>query len=1513
MRLPKDILFGTYNKPRIFLCETDKSRICQLETMETNAALKFNTYSELSFDVARKFHDTLTGNVEVNPFYDKIEAVRLIELEGFGYFELQGPELISDGINEKKSCTAYSLEYTLSQKYLEDFNINMGTVTSLEVINASSEKNIIPITLYNPSRPELSLLHLVLSEVYGWKIGHVDASLQTLSRQFEVDRASVYDFLMNEVCQKFNCYIVFDTITNTINIYAESLTAKFIGDGATNAFVITPPFSQIGTVSVNGYKTTRWEYNALTGVLKLEDVPESDARIEVVDGALSEWATDVFITFDNLSQEININYDADTIKTRLSVTYGDDYDIREVNLGLPYLTDLSYFYTVDWMGQDLYDAYTKYLQKSNSCQVDYANNSQEILKINDCIAYEENRLSLEYSLTLSVNAQTVGTYYIRQENLDGTHYYSEVSLPAEYRAGVDYYSNVTTNLNEDKVSALYGVLKKYFYACFHNDNEGVLESIDDLNELSDSFKFMQTYTIAYLSSRLKSATSNNDRDAAIYNFLNEMWNEIGRTPLVELYLKPYKTIQDTNIKAGWSNKDSDNYGYYYPVVLFVNSIELDIAEIDEIIADYKQQRSVFEQANQAISNSLIMKNNFTNNQLIRLSPFIREDELQLDDIVETSQDNLSSSFKIKQDAMESGRIELQKLCQPQLQFTMSMANIYALPEFEPIIDQFQLGKVIRVCLRPDYIKQSRLLQVNINFDDFTDFSCEFGELTSLRTQSDIHADLLSQAISAGKSVATNSSYWTKGSDVATSTDLKIQQGLLDATTQIKAIDGTQGVVIDKYGIRMQEVDPNTGEVAPEQGWITNNKFLYTDDGFKTTKSVFGKYTYDNQSYYGILAEALVGNLLIGSQIKLENVDSSMTFDNNGLSVYNDTNSFVVNPYSDTLLRLADSSQDILWVDDKGALHIRGDGEGLDISANSSITGMQSSIEQTDSQIVSTVSALAKYDTTQEDGTPYDITLYGLGSAKNSQYEASDYKDQYYLNQSNGVLYKSTGRVWAIETSLPLITDNLNSRISQTESEISLKVSAGEVISAINLSTEEIKISGSKLTFEGLVTANNYFQILEDGSIKAVNADLSGDITTNNLSATGGDIAGWDITDHSIQKTVEKSDGTTSTTGLQIPDRGKWAIAVGAPRSDDWSDAPFRIDHDGHFYATQADISGKISADDGDIAGWDITDHCFMKTNGGLTTGLQPPGSGKWGLAIGAPSSNDWSGAPFRVDHEGNMYAASGKIGDWEIVKKYNASSNTYSHYLGSHGSVANAIFLSHDGYAANVNGEEKQCLMYAKGQFAVDTGGILYARGANISGTITATSGSFSRDVTIGGRSIANWITEGGYIKEIAADTGNIGGWYIDGQSLKGTDSNSYVVWLEPYGVYAQAPGDTVEGPARWYDLCVFGVGSDATLKNNIHAIEDKYDVFFDNLTPSTFNYKPEFKPNGYEKTHFGFIAQDILKNQNALGLNDLNIVYGNDYYRVIKDEFIALNTWQIQKLKKRVAELEAKLEQKEI
>ena len=70
----------------------------------------------------------------------------------------------------------------------------------------------------------------------------------------------------------------------------------------------------------------------------------------------------MFISKDNLASEIKVNYSSDDIKTKLVVTGSDDLDIREVNLGRNEIMDLSFYHTLDWMEQDLFEAYDDYLE-----------------------------------------------------------------------------------------------------------------------------------------------------------------------------------------------------------------------------------------------------------------------------------------------------------------------------------------------------------------------------------------------------------------------------------------------------------------------------------------------------------------------------------------------------------------------------------------------------------------------------------------------------------------------------------------------------------------------------------------------------------------------------------------------------------------------------------------------------------------------------------------------------------------------------------------------------------------------------------------------------------------------------------------------------------------------------------------------------------------------------------------------------------------------------------------------
>ncbi len=109
----------------------------------------------------------------------------------------------------------------------------------------------------------------------------------------------------------------------------------------------------------------------------------------------------------------------------------------------------------------------------------------------------------------------------------------------------------------------------------------------------------------------------------------------------------------------------------------------------------------------------------------------------------------------------------------------------------------------------------------------------------------------------------------------------------------------------------------------------------------------------------------------------------------------------------------------------------------------------------------------------------DKTMYSKLSAVemdlnsiNLAVSSSEYKD------INGVLSAITQAKSSIE---------LNSK------EIELKVSKDSLISTINQSAEAVSIEANKINLNGVVTANENFKILQDGSMEAKNGLFRGDI------------------------------------------------------------------------------------------------------------------------------------------------------------------------------------------------------------------------------------------------------------------------------------------------------------------------------------------------------------------------------------------------------------------------------------
>lgn len=116
-----------------------------------------------------------------------------------------------------------------------------------------------------------------------------------------------------------------------------------------------------------------------------------------------------------------------------------------------------------------------------------------------------------------------------------------------------------------------------------------------------------------------------------------------------------------------------------------------------------------------------------------------------------------------------------------------------------------------------------------------------------------------------------------------------------------------------------------------------------------------------------------------------------------------------------------------------------------------------------------------------------------------------------LEQNFGVnkqLIQLQGKATKIQKDVDGVSVEVSDLAAQTAASLSvlagqveLKVDASGVISAINLSSEGIKITASNISLEGIVTANNNFKVLPDGSIEAVNGKFSGTITGSTISGS----------------------------------------------------------------------------------------------------------------------------------------------------------------------------------------------------------------------------------------------------------------------------------------------------------------------------------------------------------------------------------------------------------------------------
>ena len=381
----------------------------------------------------------------------------------------------------------------------------------------------------------------------------------------------------------------------------------------------------------------------------------------------------------------------------------------------------------------------------------------------------------------------------------------------------------------------------------------------------------------------------------------------------------------------------------------------------------------------------------------------------------------------------------------------------------------------------------------------------------------------------------------------------------------------------------------------------------------------------------------------------------------------------------------------------------------------------------------------------------------------------------------------------------------------------------------------------------------------NGNLIAKNANLSGQIT-----ATKGSIGKYEITD---QWLITGSGSTATGIG------GNQAFWAGA---EDSNSAPFRVGYDGKFVSSNADISGKITATEGKIGKYEITD-TYLKTGSGSTcSGIGSDDCAFWAGGTNSKDSN------FVVLYGGSVLVNNLECNDRNSNDALAITNGTL--YIQSDN---NSAFLSSTGFEFEWGGDYR-ILSVGDGVKCYRN---LYATDFIADGWIYNAPGGH---YTWKDRNDA-YISCGNY-----NNTNNVyyyagyHAFYVNG------DSGSGMMYIETSGVSSRKG---------------FRNSSDERIKKDFRHFDDDFINSYMQLEPIKYRFKDD-TDNSY---HIGFKAQNVNSVLNDYGKSHneqfgicathhidpeyAEKTYGEnnmtEVYTLAYDELIGANTFMIQKTRK--------------
>lgn len=1462
-------LVGNPEPPTIILANRNGNKLGQLKVNADSIELvdKFNDASEISFTINKYIDDKLT------PLWEKVVDFKLIYCKEWdAWFEIK-VELDEETETVKTVFCTQLGQAELSQIML--YNIEINTEKDIE-----RDDYKISI-LYDPDHPEASILNRILKDkAPHYSITYVSPTIAKIQRSFSFDGTSIL-YAFQEIAEEIGCLFQFDAgidengrLQRKISVYDLQQHCNDCGH--------------------------RGEYT--------DKCPKCGST-NIISGYGDD--TLIFVTSDELASEgIELVTDTDSVKNCFKLEAGDDLMTATIRNCNPNGTEYIWHFS-DAVKEDMSDELVEKIESYDELYKNQYNN--KVSNVDSQMLGRYNNLVDKYSI-YNKDLQKISTPIIGYANLMNANYntidmalflkstlmpsveISETnakeqaslltasSLSPVAVADIDIVSLATAN---SAVLAMAKIIvkstfkaeiksselttsgnKKYWKGSFivtnYSDEEDFAESNQISVELNDDLETVTKQKIEKL------LTKENTDDLSITGLFEKEYDDFCRelkkyalNPLISFHDACQACIdilidQGVADKNTWSDNEAGSEGnlyekLYLPYYNKLQAIEAEIKiredEISIILGVYDNDGNLIldglqtniEECRNEIQKALDFKSYLGEELWLDFCAYRREDTYSNDNYISDGLNN-AELFKNAQEFIEIAENEIYKSAELQHSISTTLNNLLAIEKFKPLVDSFENGNWIRVQV-DDQIYKLRLIEYDVDFGSFEKIPVEFSDVTKAKNGVTDVESILSQASSMATSYDSVKRQSAQGDNAQGTINQWLTSGLNSALVRIQNNDD-EDIVLNRNGLLCRSYDDITETYAPEQFRLTHNIMAYTTDNWRTVSAALGKHDYiyyDSNKVlqqgidYGFTAKFVQAGYVNGSQIIGGEIYSQNYTSATGTYINLNDGSFSWAggklKYDGNKISLKDVK--IVW-------------ESTNDIPTSSVTGLDNIIENLDNAINEAEQNAKEYADTKDSTLKTSLT---------SAY-------QKYADSKVSELDTAVGKYLGLSGSTLIGSSYI----------ISPYIAGGYLNITNTSNNSRVIIDPNNLTGNGYIFQVHNGTKVSMGITKDGSASFEGKIT-----ATSGKIAGWDISGSSLLREYTSDDITRSVfmQGYGTDTNNAFAVRHKTSSDTSWT-YDFYVRNDGYLKATNADITGKITASSGSITGNLSVSGSLTHTRGNYTVTLRAvPSTVTNGVFYITDKSSGSNVYPFIVNGDGSFKATKATItGDSTFGGTLNAADGTFKGRL----SAVSGTFTSLSAGKSS----------FSKNQVIIDAS-YTDSNGDEIS------KGS----IYIGRSGVEGW--EDITIRPSSDNLGNIG-----------TAGKSWDILYVKNGAIQS---------------------SDRNYKTDVSKMGEKQERLFNLLTPVTF----KFIDSTYDRFHYGFISQevedaiiksglttqdfagfckDIKRDENGLPMLDED---GNQMYvySLRYNEFIALNTHMIQKLqaenqelKERIDSLESMLKQ---